>query len=469
MKRKIILNGLFFVVSVFFVFQFTVFGVFGQTRDSGFEDARKKLRENNFQQGVKQYYKSFLSTEHSGSIESRKADLKPAKNYFVKIAEGNPKDPKAQLYLSIIFRVVQMMPPANKLIDRLYREHPDVPILMFIKGEYLLWQDSKNEAVEVLSKLKAHPKGEKLWKFSEQLQKRYGVNVEAENRRKALVKKGFRHLDLLERKDAEETFRTILKEFPDDLDTSKAMVELLVEEGRLADAETLLNGFKKRATKSPEIPFIEVRLRYRQSRYSEVIDLVKPLLSKDPQNEYLKNLLAESLFQTSGYLEAAKYYEDLYKGDNANLGFIDRLVSCWEASGQIQKAQDLLAELTEKDEKNSFLQMELAGILERKGDFIQAQRGYQKVADSNGPFKLMAAQKIAMYKEAVEKGGPLDISKVPGNLPPPPKPWSDAPQWASPSTPVTKPVETIAKQAIQSEIVKKNQAELLKKLNRLYD
>ena len=115
--------------------------LFCQTGNPDFEDARKKLKENKFPQGVKQYYKSLLSSGNLGSIESRKVDLKPAKDHFVKFFEKNPKDPKAQLYLGIIFRVVQMLPQASKLIDGLYLKHPDAPILMFIKGEFLLWQD----------------------------------------------------------------------------------------------------------------------------------------------------------------------------------------------------------------------------------------------------------------------------------------------------------------------------------------
>ncbi len=366
--------------------------------------ALELMKKKDFQQGVTTYYKFLLLAEPSLSADARKHDLAGAFMYFTERRKQDPNDTRALFFLSLIDRCVHRMDRAGTQLDQVRNKHPKSNLLTFVKGEYCIVQEKISEGTGLFVKLKDTPLGAKLWKVAEFLMKRNGIETKGLERKQALLRKAYRYIDLMEREQAEGILKTLVKEFPDDPEPARALIELYLEWKKDDAAQAVADAWKKSQGRSPLAPLQEGRLAYQLGRYPDAIKVLEPLLKREPENEYAGMFLAESYFQTGRYEKAAELFQGFYDKDDANVSLAIRFATCLECTGKADKAIEVLDAAVLKNPKDLLIQLELGGVMERAGKLVDAAGYYRRVAFEPNPLQEMANQKLAaIYKRTLEE------------------------------------------------------------------
>ncbi|MDD3063176.1 MAG: tetratricopeptide repeat protein [Massilibacteroides sp.] len=345
-------------------------------------EALNLFQQEKFEEGLKKYYKFLIFSDPVLSIESQKNDLKDAKAYFDNQIQLSENMPLAKLYISLYNRIIQNWEPAYNELDQLLSRYPDSNFLNFFKGEYLLAQGKDKEALLVFQKLK-NPKGKKMLILAEILQKKHGINIAPDERKQILLKKGLRHLDLFENEKAVKILLQVMSEYPEDPIAPHELVDFFVRENKLNEAEKILAEWRKKDANGKNLYLPEARLRFKQKRYSDVLKILIPIFSADPQNEYIQFLIAESYFMNGDYNKALELLSAINKADPENIGILFRITAALEMTNNVLKAIDILNENIKTTTYNIPIKLELGSIYERIGHYNNAERIYFRLDSEN--------------------------------------------------------------------------------------
>jgi len=323
------------------------------------------------------------------------------------------------------------MDRAGKQLDEVRNRHPKSNLLTFVKGEYCFVVENIVEGTQFFMHLKETPAGKKLWDVASFLIKRNGLDPKSVERKAAMLKRAYRHIDLLERDQAEQVLKTIMKDFPDDQDSVRALADLYMEMKKFDQAQAIVSEWRGRQGRSPLTPLQEGRLLYSQGRYSDVIKCLEPLFKREPANEYAGMFLAESYFQTGNYQKAVGMYKCFFDADQANISIALRYVTSLECTGKATEAIQILDKASMKSPRDLLLQLELGGLLERQGKLVDASGYYRKVAFEAGPLQGVASQKLAaIYRKTLE-GNPAFAGSQPVDVSRPLPPQANIPSAVS--------------------------------------
>lgn len=356
--------------------------------------AMDQIARKEYSEGVKTYYKFLLKVNPTLSIWTRKRDLSSAYAHFKNVSAANPSDSNAKLFLSLVFRIIENWRHAQASLEEIQKRHPSSCVLLFIKGEIFLGMDQIDKAIGVFQKLRMVPRASKLVILADLLMKRRGIDKSASVRRAALLKRAYRHLDLLENVQAEAAFRLLIREFPEEVEGYRALIDLLVEERRFDHAERVLDTFRNVAGAKAQIPLQEARFRYFQGRFQEVVDILLPLEEREQTNDYFVFFLAESCFNIGKFAKSAVLFHRLSKNDPENLGFRLREAASLEGMGNQTLAVETMKRELYRRSDSALLRMELGCLLERMNRLDEAKAEYQILADSESPFQFEAKRKL---------------------------------------------------------------------------
>ncbi len=121
-------------------------------------------------------------------------------------------------------------------------------------------------------------------------------------------------------RDAEEIYRGLLEEDPEDREVAAALIDLYEEEDRLDDALLLLDKLEK---KDPENAGVAERITVdlaRAGRFSDAEKRARSFVSKRPENREARRLLAQILFEKGDGAEAEKTLRELLASDGDDEG-----------------------------------------------------------------------------------------------------------------------------------------------------
>lgn len=451
----------------FFVFLlFSGVSLFAAETGGLYRSAMEHFTRAEFPKGVEKYYKFLISTSSLLQGESMKKDLRPARAYFVDLGKKEPRNPKPFFYLGLIYRMVNMMPPANRLIDRVLQQVPDSPLLTFVKGEFLFWQENPKEGWEFFSKLKNLPKGKNFLPLATLIQEHYGFDGDAKVRRDSKLREVYRYLDLFERKPAERLLVGLRKEFPEDLDVAKTLVNLYLELNRPKEAGKILGEMKGQYPENSDLDILTARACFQKCDYLGASIAGKSVLKKDPGNDYIRSLVAEAQFLTGNFSEAGLLFQEFMEKDPNNPGFIMRRKECFEGENKLPEAIKFLEEIVEQRPKNCLLKMSLAELYEKKNEFHSAVLLYYEVMQgSDLLYREEAKARYDLLKDGKTRENlpeAQSVNSLPGNVPPPPpvvKSTSSSPLPISVSSPGKE----------KGPVKDSSSRKLIKKLSVLYD
>lgn len=347
-----------------------------------------------YPEGIKAYYKFFLRSNPAMSISSRQKNLLSAFAYFKKCCVANPSDSNAKLYLSIVYRLIENWRYAESSLEKILSRHPSLFVAQFIKGELFLAMNRIDEAKNEFQKLRGNPRAAKLVVLADILMKRRGIGTNTAVRRAALLRRAYRHLDFMENSKAEAAFRQVIREFPDEVEGYRALIDLLVAMGRLDDADQMFAALRNVVGKQVCIPLQEARLRYFQKRFQDVVTILTPLEEREQTNDYFVFFLAESCFNIGKFDKSAVLFHRLARNDPENLGFILREAASFEGMGNRALAAEVLKRELNRHSDSGLVRMELGSLWERMNRIEDAKAEFQIVAGSDSPFRLEAGSKL---------------------------------------------------------------------------
>ncbi|NLI76469.1 MAG: tetratricopeptide repeat protein [Candidatus Riflebacteria bacterium] len=379
-------------------------------RDS-YQEAMQAFARGEFFAGIKRYYKFLLFTDRLVSKAVRRRDLQQAQAALQQAARTGPATSTAQLALTLIDRILEDWPTANRRIDLLRRQAPASRLLSFLKGEFLLAQQQREDASRVLGGLLAGNPGQGLALLTRMLLERHGGPAppaaatasattppppppDPETRRRALLREAYHLWDAQDREAAVQAFGRVMNGFPDDPEAFQAAANLHYEMKRVREAESILRRWEDRTGRPLLPPLQEARILVALERFGKAVPLLEGLLRAEPDNEFARLLLAESLFQSGSYASAAVQFEAMQASDPLNIGIVYRLGFCLEATGHSDEAIALFQNLLRDDPGQPLLQMELAAIFERQGNLEEAATWYFRVSEYENPFQAQAAEKL---------------------------------------------------------------------------
>jgi tetratricopeptide (TPR) repeat protein len=112
-------------------------------------------------------------------------------------------------------------------------------------------------------------------------------------------------------KEAEATYRELLKANPEDRESAAALVDLYEENDRLDEALELLQTLEKMDPENPAIPERITLDLARGGRFAEAEKRARDLAAKRPENRAIRRLLAQVLFEKGSSPEAEKILRNL--------------------------------------------------------------------------------------------------------------------------------------------------------------
>jgi predicted Zn-dependent protease len=372
---------------------------------SAYFQALRFITQKKYGEAIKAYYQFIITSNSLLTIDCRKADLAKVKSELEK-AMNNPRvdKNKSRLFISLLGRIFQQWPVANENLDRLRQQHPKSLLLTFFKGEYLLAQEEEQEAKKLFAVLDSAPKGKKFQKMAQELLLIRGQQAQQDpqERKQALLKIAFRHLDAFQRKQAEQFFSRIQNEFPDDPEAPRALLNLLMEDGRMEDAQKILKEWK--SAEKPLLPPVALaRFHYQQRIFGEVIRILTPILETDPKNDYAKSMLAESYYQVGEFGKGADLFLQMHKQSPLDQGFLSRSLSCLEESGRGEEAVQLVEGILQEKPAQDFLRAELAALYERQKDEYKAKEHFTILSKTPNAYQDWAKGKLLECMEAEQK------------------------------------------------------------------
>lgn len=378
---------------------------FASTSDSicSYFEALTLIQQQKFAEGLKKYYKFLLFSDPLLSVESRKNDLQDAKTFFDNRNSLSPNDPQTKLYLSLYDRITQDWEPACAVLDELLGKFRKSNLLHFFKGEYLLAQSKNEEALQTFQMLK-NKEGSKLWVLAGVLQKKYGVNIDRAERKRILLRKGLRHLDLFENEEAMQVLRQVMTEYPEEPRAPHELMDLFIRENKLREAEEVLAEWRKIDPEGRELYFPEARLKFKQGRYREVLKILVPILSTDPQNGYIQFMIAESSFMSGEYAKSLELLPSLQESDPENIGLLFRRTAALEMTNSASDAVALLKGILEVQPENIPINLELGSVYERMGDYQNARSSYLTAVNGMEAWGALAQKRFDAVQDLKMKG-----------------------------------------------------------------
>lgn len=379
----------------------------GDPAEGPYLQALRLLAKGEFVAGVKLYYKVMILTEPLLSVAVRKHDLAAARASFAARIKAQPADRQTALLLALIDRLTEDWPAADTRLGTLRKLVPGSFLLAFMHGELVLNLDDEKRATDLFGLLAANPKAKKLLALAEKVLARHRLARKGKEpaadpaaRRKVLLEKAFRHLDLLERDQARAAFEKIYARFPDDPVAPTALIDLFLETNQPAEAEKVLASWQAAGHPPLLIPLKEGRLRYLQGRYAEAMVPLEKVLREDPANEYARFLLAESCFLAGRFDAAAPHFKEIWSADPTNPGMLQRYAACLEQGGKPAEAAGLYESALSRTPGDPFLLNELAALCMRNRWYSRAEIQYATLADTSPDNRRAAEEALAAIREA---------------------------------------------------------------------
>jgi tetratricopeptide (TPR) repeat protein len=125
----------------------------------------------------------------------------------------------------------------------------------------------------------------------------------------------------------------------------------------------------------------------------------------DPQSQEVLRLLVDTYEQQKDYGQAALVYQELLKGDPANLDLTLALARAWMRSRQYERARGLLLEVVQVRPDHSAALRDLGYCLLKLGDADQAMAMYEKaVALDGGDWEAYRGLGVACMVKAQQTG-----------------------------------------------------------------
>ncbi|HNV71708.1 MAG TPA: tetratricopeptide repeat protein, partial [Candidatus Ozemobacteraceae bacterium] len=279
-----------------------------QTR---YQKAMAAFASGKLEVGVKEYYASILLEDPYLSPSCKQRDLEGAEKHFqLKLDQASSRDWPA-FYLALVKRLKGDLQTGHGLVDEVRGRHPKSRILTFVKGEFLLAAEQYEEANRAFAHLATDRKSVSLVKLARHLQNRYGQATASSESRRRLLEQSYRFFDLGDYERAEKAMREFQTRFPDDMEGTGFLLEILLAQDRATEAGTLHDLWKKQYGRSPLPPMREANLAYLLARFDRANELLIPMLAAQPDNDHARSLLAESLFQQGGYASASVHFAQL--------------------------------------------------------------------------------------------------------------------------------------------------------------
>ncbi|NLI76476.1 MAG: tetratricopeptide repeat protein [Candidatus Riflebacteria bacterium] len=360
--------------------------------------AVEALRSGAAFQGLKKYYKFLLLSDPLLAAPLREHDLRGAAGHFPEPLPGTAPSKEAALALVLLDRLLERWEGGLRRLDALRAAFPTSAVLTFLKGELLLAAGRDDEARRLFAELATLPDPRRLPALARFLLGRHGAGEPPSPtaRREFLLKAAARRWDLLDLEGAIAAYQAVIGQFPDHPEAPRALIDLLTQMDRPADAAQVLQEWEDRTGRPLLDPLPLARLRYAQGRFAEAVQVLRPLAAQDPPNALARLLLAECLFQTGGYDEAASWFQKLAAADPGNLGLLQRLAVCLEALGRPGEAATRLGMALERSPDEAPLRQDLAFLLMRMGDLDQAAIQFAFLADSDSPARYEAKKQLAV-------------------------------------------------------------------------
>ncbi|MBP7634107.1 tetratricopeptide repeat protein, partial [Candidatus Ozemobacteraceae bacterium] len=261
--------------------------------------ALQTLEAENHLKGVQLYYRFVILGGIPVSKAVRARDLARAMGYFKKeIAEGRNSNRNA-LGILLIDRIIERYDRAERRLDLLREKHSSSVLLAFLRGELALSRGDETLAMRIFGTMRHLPNPRGFPALADYLleQRGRGKTIDPAARRKFFMKLAYRRWDESDFDGAASVFRALMKEYPQDPEAPRALIDLLLQQDKTDEAVKILDGWKGVADEPLIPPLPLARIRYSQGQYEDALTLLGPLQEADPQDPYLRLLLAESLYQ----------------------------------------------------------------------------------------------------------------------------------------------------------------------------
>lgn len=359
--------------------------------------ALQALEAENHLKGVQLYYRFVVLGGIPVSKTVRAHDLARAMGSFKKEAGEGRNSNRNELGILLIDRIIERFERAEKRLDLLREKHPSSVLLAFLRGELALSRGDETLAMRIFGTMSRLPNPRGFPALADFLleQRGRGKIHDPAVRRKFFMKLAYRRWDESDFDGAGNMFREIMKEFPQDPEAPRALIELLLQQDMTDEAVKILDGWNGPADEPLIPPLPLARIRYSQGQYEEALALLIPLQEADPQDAYLRLLVAESLYQLNRQAEAAPHFMELARMDPKNQGFLQRLVICTEAAGRRADALPLLEAYVRDNEHDSAMRFELASLLIRLERLTEARLHFNVLREAGNPMQKEALEKIA--------------------------------------------------------------------------
>jgi len=364
--------------------------------------ALQALEEENHLKGVQLYYRFVILGGIPVSKAVRARDLARAMSSFKKeIAEGRNSN-RTELGILLIDRIIERFDRAEQRLDLLREKHPSSVLLAFLRGEVALARGDETLAMRIFGTMNRLPNPRGFPALADYLldQRGRGKSADPAARRKFFMKLAYRRWDESDFEGAGAMFRALMKEYPLDPEAPRALIDLLLQQDKTDEAVKILDGWKGQADEPLIPPLPLARIRYSQGQYEEALALLVPLQEADPQDAYLRLLVAESLYQLNRHAEAAPHFMELARSDPKNQGFLQRLVICSEAAGRRADPLPLLEAYVQENERDSAMRFELASLLIRLDRLDEARLHFNVLREFGNPLQKEALEKIAAIDRA---------------------------------------------------------------------
>ncbi|MFZ2961013.1 MAG: tetratricopeptide repeat protein [Candidatus Ozemobacteraceae bacterium] len=360
--------------------------------------ALQDIENGNFLKGVQLYYRFLLVGDLALSKAVRAHDLDKAISHFEAELAGKKQVDKASLAIVLIDRILERLDIADKRLNALREKFPSSALLVFIKGELLLTMGQQNQAMQIFETMNRlpNPRGFPALVDDLLLHRGVGKTPDPVVRREFLLRIAYRRWDEMDFDGAIKMFRNVMNEFPEEPEAPRALVDLLIQIEKPDEAVQIVDAWPGSSTEPLIAPLPLARIRYSQERFEEVVGLIRPLLQTDPQDMYLRLMMAESLFQIGQYTAAASLYEELSRADRKNLGFLQRSIVCLDAADRVADVLPRLEAYVKENPKDLTMRVELASILLRLKKFDDACVQYYSLCEVENPYRELAFEKIAL-------------------------------------------------------------------------
>lgn len=364
--------------------------------------ALQAFESEKYLKGVQLYYRFVVVGNMPLSKAVRAHDLARAMGSFKKELAAADTANKAGLGIILVDRIIERFERADKRLDLLREKHPNSVLLTFLKGELALVRGDEGLAVRIFGTMNHLPNPRGFPALADYLleQRGKGKKPDPALRRRFFMKIAFRRWDEMDFDGAQKILRTVMAEFPEDAEAPRALIDLLLQLDKPEDAVKIIDEWKGSPDEPLVAPLPLARIRYSQGKYEEAITLLRPLLEAEPQDTYLKLLMAESLFQMNRQAEAAPYFKELAAADQKNQGFLQRLVVCSEAAGKREEALPLLEAYVEANRNDSLMRFELASLFIRLNRLNEARLHFNILREYGNPLHKQAVEKIAAIDKA---------------------------------------------------------------------